>query len=64
MERGKGVFFIFCVGGFAEAHSSGVETLLPWSGGCPPAQRRFVSRNPKMQTDPLVKGTTCGGQAF
>jgi hypothetical protein len=36
MERGKTIFFFF-VGGFADAHSSGVETLLPWSGGCPPS---------------------------
>ena len=63
MERGKTVFFIF-VGGFVEVHSSGVETLLPWSGGCPPGHRCFVSKSLKMQTDPFVKGATPIGQAF
>jgi hypothetical protein len=63
MERGKTIFFIF-VSGFADAHSSGVETLLPSSGGCPPGQGSFVSRNLKMQTEPLVKGAPCVGQAF
>jgi hypothetical protein len=52
MERGKTVFFIF-VGGLAEVHSSGVETLLPWSGGCAGPRVLFVSINLKMQTDPL-----------
>jgi hypothetical protein len=62
MERGKTIFFIF-VGGFTDAHSSGIETLLPWSGGCPPGQGCFGS-NLKMQTALLVKGATCIGQAF
>ena len=51
MERGKGVFFIF-VSGFADAHSSGVETLLPWSGGCPPGQQLLCFNNLKMQAPP------------
>ena len=63
MERGKTVFFIF-VGGFADAHSSGVETLLPWSDGCPPGHRCFVSRNPKMQTAPLVQGRDLRWSSF
>src|SRR5881296_3095383 len=63
MERGKIVFFMF-IGGLRVHIPQGSETLLPWSGGYPPATTAVFSRNLKMQAAPLVRNADCIGQAF
>jgi hypothetical protein len=38
---------------FADGHSSGAETLLPWLGCCRRAMGTLFQKNLKMQTDPF-----------
>jgi hypothetical protein len=63
MDRRKTVFFIF-VSGSADAHSSGVETLLSWSAATRRTKSASFQETSRCRTDPPFKGRGLDWSSF